>query len=97
MRSEKQRKFYASRAWADCRKAYKESKGGLCEECLRRGIITPGEIVHHKIHIEDDNTDDPNVLLNWNNLELLCRQCHGKEHMKRRWKLDKDGKVVAMR
>lgn len=97
MKSERQRKFYASKAWTDCRKAYRESVGGLCEQCLKRGIVTPGEIVHHKIHIDDKTLDNPNVLLNWDNLELLCRKCHGIEHMKKRWKVDKDGRVIAMR
>ena len=43
--------FYNSHAWKDCRRAYSKSVGGLCERCLQRGIYSPGEIVHHKVHI----------------------------------------------
>lgn len=39
-----------------------------------------GEIVHHKIYIGYKNIYNPNVTLNFNNLELLCRDCHNKEH-----------------
>ena len=42
----------------------------------------PGEIVHHKTHLTPENIDDPTVTLNEDNLELLCRDCHGVEHTK---------------
>ena len=86
--------FYSSKQWANCRQAYKKSVGGLCEHCLMQGVYTPGEIVHHKIHITPDNIDNPLVVLNWDNLELLCRQCHGLAHGGKRYKIDKDGKVI---
>lgn len=73
-------KFYNSSAWKECRKAYKSSVGGLCEKCLERGIFTPGEIVHHKIHINPDTVEDPDVALSFDNLELVCRNCHALEH-----------------
>lgn len=87
------REFYSSTAWKKCREAYKKSRGYLCEECLRKGKYVPGEIVHHKVHIDLDTITDPNVLLNWDNLEVLCRECHAKEHdnSKKRYKINKDG------
>lgn len=87
------REFYDSKAWKDCRKAYKASKQGLCERCLANGIISPGEIVHHKIHVEPDTINNPNVILNWDNLELLCRKCHGLEHGAKRFVVDEWGRV----
>lgn len=87
-------RFYSSVAWAQCREAYRKSVGGLCERCLRNGLYTPGEIVHHKIHITPDNIDNPLVVLNWDNLELLCRPCHGLAHGGKRYKINKDGKVI---
>jgi 5-methylcytosine-specific restriction endonuclease McrA len=67
--------FYKSAAWQDCRSAYIQSVFGLCEKCGR-----PGWIVHHKIKLTPGNINDPNVTLNWDNLEYLCQDCHNREH-----------------
>lgn len=72
--------FYHGRAWRHTRAAYINSVGGMCERCLAKGIIKPGYIVHHKQYITEDNIDDPNVTLNWDNLEYLCFACHQAEH-----------------
>ena len=90
--------FYKSTAWQNTRTAYAKSKGGLCENCLSKGIYKSGEIVHHKIHLTPDNISDPSVSLNWNNLELLCRDCHAFMHdrKKRRYKLDEMGRVIII-
>ena len=91
--------FYKSRAWNECRKAYLSSVHGLCENCLRKGIYKPAEIVHHKEHVEPWNITNPEVTLSWNNLEALCRECHGKEHSKnksdrRRYAVGVDGSIT---
>ena len=41
--------FYGSQQWKNCRRAFRNAKGGLCEACLAKGLITPGAEVHHKI------------------------------------------------
>ena len=89
--------FYKSKAWQKCRKAYAKSKGELCERCLNKGIYKAGEIVHHKQHITPGNITDPNIILAWDNLELLCRDCHAQEHdrRKRRYKVDDMGRVIT--
>lgn len=72
--------FYDSERWRICRAAYIKSKSGLCERCLARGVMTAGVIVHHKKHISPDNIHDPSITLNFNNLILLCRDCHAEMH-----------------
>lgn len=72
--------FYTSTQWQYTRDAYFNSKQGLCERCLAKNKIVPGDIVHHKIWLNPSNIKDPNISLNWNNLELLCKSCHTKEH-----------------
>lgn len=74
------RQFYNSTAWKRCREEYKKQAQYLCERCLAKGMHVPGVIVHHKNRISPKTINDPNVLLNFDNLELLCRQCHYKEH-----------------
>ena len=96
-------KFYVSWTWRKCRKAFADSRGNLCERCLKRGIIQPGSKdqpleVHHKIALTADNVTDPNVALAWSNLELLCKQCHDQERERamRRWKVGSDGRVAVV-
>lgn len=74
------RKFYSSKAWQSCRNEYAKRRGYLCEDCLRRGIYKPGEIVHHVIELDPINIERPEVALNFDNLELLCRDCHARRH-----------------
>lgn len=89
--------FYSSKRWQECRDTYKSSVGGLCERCSKIGLVNPGEIVHHKTYITQRNINDANITLNWENLELLCRECHQAEHSghKRRYAFDEDGHLIC--
>lgn len=91
--------FYKSKAWKDTRREYAKSRGWLCERCLANGLAVPGEIVHHKIYLTPENVSDLSVSLCWDNLELVCRQCHADEHERRgnrkRWEVSEDGRVTA--
>lgn len=68
-------RFYKSKAWQEVRQAYFIYQHGICERCGK-----PGEIVHHKIYLTPENINDPNITLSFDNLELLCQDCHNKEH-----------------
>lgn len=72
------KRFYHSRAWKKCRASYIASVFGLCERCKQ-----PGDIVHHKVYISIDNINDPEITLNHDNLEYLCRACHNREHFEK--------------
>ena len=74
------RKFYSSKAWQDCRNEYAKRRHYLCENCLRKGIYKPGEIVHHIIELDPITIENPEIALSFNNLELLCRDCHNAIH-----------------
>lgn len=50
---------------------------------MRRGIYKSGEIVHHVIEIDPVTIEKPEVALNFDNLELLCRECHAEAHNER--------------
>lgn len=91
------RTFYSSKAWQHTRDAYRKSKRNLCEICLAKGLITPAEIVHHKIELTPENVNDPDITLDWNNLQCVCRECHANIHARsgRRWKVDELGRVSA--
>ncbi len=97
MAKEFAKKLYRGNLWQICRDGYVKSVGGLCEECLRKGMYVPGEIVHHKIHLTPENINDPAITLNWNNLQLLCRTCHAEKHKrKKRYRVDKNGNVILI-
>ena len=98
MRYEGQEAFYKSHTWYRVRDAYKKQAKGLCERCLAKGRITPGEMVHHKIPLDAEKIKDPNLALSFDNLELLCRDCHAAEHSKkdRRFKVDEYGRVECV-
>ena len=87
--------FYKSRAWRECRDAYAASVGGLCEPCIARGLHNAGVIVHHKVHLTPDNIHDPAVSLCWDNLQLVCRDCHAALHGGKRCRINADGSVSA--
>ena len=89
--------FYNSKAWKETSKAYKEYRHHLCEECLSEGKYNQGEIVHHKIELTPQNINNPLISLDWNNLELVCRECHAIKHgakAKRRYKIDATGNIL---
>ena len=91
-------KFYSSIAWKACRDSYKKKAGGLCERCKAKGIVKPGEVVHHKQHITPANINDDSITLSFDNLQLLCRDCHAEVHKRqgaRRYYVDKHGRIIA--
>jgi 5-methylcytosine-specific restriction protein A len=86
--------FYHSKAWRDCRASYIIKVHGLCERCA-----AGGKIVHHKIYLNESNIDDPNVTLSHDNLELLCQDCHNREHFQSKstdseLMFDEDGNLI---
>ena len=88
--------FYKSRMWRNCRDAYANSKGGMCELCGADGLADAGVSVHHKIVLTPENINDPTVTLNWDNLVLLCDKCHKLQHVQhaKRYKVGMDGRVI---
>ena len=75
--------FYNTPAWRRTREAYRQSVGGLCEDCKDKGIIRAGDCVHHVIPLSPTNLSNENITLNWANLRLLCDECHARVHQER--------------
>ena len=70
------KKFYNSKAWKNVREAYIAMRFGVCERCGQPNC----KQVHHKKYLTPENIDNPDVALNFSNLELLCDTCHQLEH-----------------
>lgn len=68
--------FYNSKEWHDLRNYKWEQTDGLCELCKKNGIIRQGKEVHHVVPIEEDW----NKRFDYDNLILLCPDCHNAQH-----------------
>lgn len=89
--------FYKSKAWTTTRALYILQVGGLCEDCMAKGIYRPGKIVHHRKHLTPENINNPNIALGFDNLKLVCQDCHAAEHAKDkglRYSFDADGNLI---
>lgn len=68
--------FYKSYQWRKLRALAFERDKGLCQRCLKRGILKRADVVHHIVE----------VLVDWSkrfdldNLESVCHACHNREH-----------------
>ncbi len=67
--------FYHSKQWRKCRAAFVALKHGKCDICGKTG-----NLVHHLILLNEENVYDPEVSLNFDHLQLLCKDCHNKVH-----------------
>ncbi len=67
-------KFYHSKQWRDLRN-YVLALEPFCVECKKRGIITLAIDVDHIIDIQDR----PQLALNADNCQSLCKKCHSKK------------------
>jgi 5-methylcytosine-specific restriction endonuclease McrA len=84
--------FYKSDAWKLARQIKMKQADGKCERC---GSV--GEEVHHKIRLTVDNVKDVTISINPKNLELLCKDCHNKEHDRfiKKQHFDRDGNLIS--
>ena len=102
--------FYKTTRWKNTRKLYALSKHCICERCgvpiYMSGIndYLPKDkrikgIVHHKIHLDSTNYMKEEIAYSFDNLELLCIDCHNNEHMSKEllrdgYKFDEEGNII---
>lgn len=98
MAQEYAKAFYRSQEWLRARKAYIKSVGGLCEDCLAKGLYVPGKVVHHRTHLSPDNINDEAIRTGFDNLKLVCQDCHAKEHHPdcKRYRVSADGSIEQL-
>ena len=76
--------IYDSREWKELRAAKLRSTNGLCEECMKHGIVTSARCVHHIVPIETARTKDEMKRLaidcGLQGLMSLCYACHARIH-----------------
>ena len=92
------RQFYHTTAWKDVRIYVLHRDQMLCQDCLKKGMYTPAEEVHHVVELTPENVNDPSIALNPDNLVSLCRSCHKSRHESkpaRRYTIDENGRVTS--
>lgn len=64
----------------------KIARNPLCEECMKRGVVTPTQCVHHLTEIESAKTDAEawELATSMGNLQSLCFACHHEIHAAKR-------------
>lgn len=70
---------YQNTAWRKLRDTYMHQHP-ICEECLKQGKITPATDVHHIRSPFQHGEINYNLLLDYDNLMALCKDCHGNIH-----------------
>lgn len=70
---------YNNTTWRKLREVYMHEHP-LCEECLKKGKVTPAEDIHHIRSPFTGGDINYSLLLDDNNLEAVCKKCHQLIH-----------------
>ena len=90
--------FYRSKQWRRTRELFLE-RNPWCEECMKANKYEPATLVHHRVHLNESNVDNPDISLSFDNLEAVCIDCHNKIHLKKndkRYTVDEWGRVSPL-
>lgn len=79
--------FYRSKEWEQFRQITinerLDSSGfSICEHCGKPIVRAYDLILHHKIHLTEENYTDVNISLNPDNIQLVHHRCHNLIHNK---------------
>lgn len=72
------RLLYMCARWRLLRRMVLARDKNLCQDCLARGLTTSGNQVDHILRAEDR----PELFYKMDNLQTLCRKCHGEKTQK---------------
>lgn len=75
--------FYCRKPWRDLSFRLKVERGGKCERCGFTAVTKEdwGMLIgHHTVELTDETVDDPTIALNQTLIEIICLDCHNKEH-----------------
>lgn len=74
------KQFYASKEWITLRLLLINERGNKCEHCHEIIPKSKELIGHHTIELTPENVHDHNISLNPKLIEIVCFDCHNKEH-----------------
>lgn len=82
-RDKRYQRLLNDKRWLEVKRMVWQRANGLCEDCLKQGIIRAGVDCHHVIPVETATTiqEMERLCYDWrNNIRLLCIQCHSNIH-----------------
>ena len=81
-RDKRYQRLLNSPRWREVKRVVWQRVNGLCEDCLKQGIYTPGVDCHHITPVETANTlqEMERLCYDVNNIRLLCIRCHSDTH-----------------
>lgn len=77
---DKLHRFYTGKPWRGLSYTLKIEAKGVCSRCGKRVLDFKYLIAHHTVELTEENIDDPNISLNPDLVEIICSDCHNKEH-----------------
>lgn len=72
--------FYSSGKWREFRLGLIAKRGNRCERCSRIIAKSIDIIGHHKVELTPENVHDHSISLNPELVDLVCSDCHNREH-----------------
>ena len=72
--------LYVSKAWVDLRFRLIMERGPVCQQCGKIMADSSQLVGHHRKPLTPANINDVMVTLNPNNILIICRDCHEREH-----------------
>ena len=71
-----------SKRWQEVKRIVWQRTNGLCEECMKQGIVRAGVDCHHIVPVETATTPQEmeRLCVDVNNVRLLCIACHSAIH-----------------
>lgn len=86
--------FYASDKWEKFRLGLIAERGPICERCGE--VITNSKNImgHHLIELTPENVNNYSISLNPEKVELVCFDCHNKDHKRFGYKPDHNVYIV---
>ena len=85
----RQEKLYSSKAWRRYRKAIISRRGGECVECGATPLDQHIHLDHIKPLVEGGEA------FNEENIQILCRECHGRKTASEVWGVGRISKESA--
>lgn len=72
--------FYASKPWITFRMTLINERGNQCQACGMIVAKSSDMIGHHTVELTPENVHDAMISLNPDLVDLICFDCHNKEH-----------------
>ena len=71
-----------NKRWQEVKRIVWQRTNGLCEECMKQGIVRAGVDCHHIVPVETATTPQEmeRLCFDVNNVRLLCIACHSAIH-----------------